>query len=170
MHVTTTERGFSYIDVMIAMSILLVGILTFGAALTAAIVRTQESEEQLQAKQICISTLEAVFSVRELKSAGFGWNAIAGNSEAAGVFLEGVQAVYETPGVDGIPGTADDATGGVLIPGFHREIVITRQLDTDFTPARDNMKEITIRVTYRVGGGQRVEEITTWIAEYQFEL
>jgi hypothetical protein len=163
------EGGFSYIDVMIAVTILLVGVLTFGAALTAAVVRTQESEEQLQAKQICTSTLESIFSARELQSATFGWDAIGGVSASPGAFLEGPQPVYEEPGADGIVGTADDSVGGTPVPGFEREIVITRRLDTDFTPPRDNLKEVTVRVTYAVGGGRRVEEISTWIANYQFE-
>ena len=51
------ERGFSYIDVMIALVILLVGILASTAALTANLVRSYETEKQVIAKQIALSTI-----------------------------------------------------------------------------------------------------------------
>ena len=168
--VARSERGFSYIDVLIAITILLVGILTFAAAMTAAVVRTQESEEQLQAKQIATSTLESIFSVRELRTSGFGWDSIGTTTGTpTGVFLSGSQPVYSGPGPDGIVGTADDSSGTTVVPGFRREIQVTQRLDTDFSPPRDNLKEVTVRVTYRVGRANRVEEVTTFIANYEFD-
>lgn len=57
-----SESGFSYVDVMIAMTILLIGILTLAAALTAAFVQTTAGENQLRGKAIATSTLENVMA------------------------------------------------------------------------------------------------------------
>src|SRR4051812_17132179 len=57
----TNESGFSYIDVMIALVILMVGILASAAALTANLVRSFETEKQVVAKQIALSTIESIF-------------------------------------------------------------------------------------------------------------
>lgn len=177
MTLRSSQDGFSYVDIMIALTILLVGVLTLGAALTAAVVRTDESEEQLRAKQVVTSTLESIFSARDLKTPGFTWDAIANDSEPAGVFLTGPQAVYDGTGPDGIVGTADDRAGadGIVgnsddlqpVTGYQRDIVVSRILDTSFTPPADNLKVVTVTVTYSVGRADREVAIATYVANYQ---
>lgn len=147
------QQGFTYIDVMCGVMILLIGILALTSALTTAVVRTTESEKRLVAKQLATSTLESIFSARDLKVPGFGWAAI-GNADAStgfdglrqGIFLVGKQPIYPSGGADRIIGTRDDKCGtaginsstGVClgtdetpVSGFQREIVITDICDPD---------------------------------------
>ena len=112
------ERGFSYIDVMIALVILMVGILASAAALTANLVRSYETEKQVVAKQIALSTIESIFSARDIARPGAisGWNSIGNtgsntdtNGVAQGVFLTSFCPIREDMGWDGVAGTSDDA-------------------------------------------------------------
>ena len=66
----TNTKGFSYVDVMIGLVILMVGILGATQALTANLLRSYESEKQIVAKQLALSTIESVFSAREIASPG----------------------------------------------------------------------------------------------------
>lgn len=126
----TSEKGFTYIDVMIAVVILLVGILALTAAVTNAFITSTHREQQLIAKQIAGSTLESIFSVRDIKIKKFGWNAIGIAGEegldsrnpraATGIFqpytddtptLFSADGEEPSNGQDGIAGTRDDKCG-----------------------------------------------------------
>jgi hypothetical protein len=176
-----THRGFSFVDVMVAMAVLLVGVLAFCAALTAAVIRSDESEELMRARQLGSSTLESVFAARDLELFGLGWEAIANDDDPSGLgmFVTGAQPVYDSTGPDGIVGTADDGAGadGVVdtaddlapLPGLARSITVTRILDQDFTPPADNLKRITVRILYRVNNAPRDVELSTYVARYERE-
>lgn len=160
-----SEKGFSFVDVIIAVTIVLVGVLALSGAMSVALLRTQDTEEQLRAQQVVTSTLESIFSVRDLKT--LTWEKIAYTTDPTpGVFVAGVQPVYDGPGPDGIVGTADDATGTTVVPTYTREIVITPVLDPDLLIY--NAKRVLVRVNYKVGGGNRSEEIETWLTNYKF--
>jgi len=181
---TTRESGFSFIDVMIAVSILLVGVLALGAALTIAIARAQESEEQIRAKQIATTTAESIFAARDIQTQSLGWSAIRNgtgipDAQGVGSFLTGFQPVYDGPGQDGIVGTADDSRGpdGIagnaddhrLIDGYTRQIQITSLPDdVGFNPPRDNFKQVVVTINYSVNNAPRSVDVTTFIALYQF--
>jgi len=136
------EAGFSYVDVMIAITVLLVGVMAMLSAITSAVVMTTTSQQQLAAKQYAQSTIEAIFSARDLDSLGF--DAVGNMGDAnipGGVFLSGDLPFYSTAGPDGIAGTADDKAGtdGVVgtgddspaIDGFTRQVTITNIPDPD---------------------------------------
>ena len=59
------QSGFSYVDVMVAIVILLVGVLAMMAAISAAVVRAKGHEQQNLAKQVITSTMEGIMSVKE---------------------------------------------------------------------------------------------------------
>ncbi len=175
-----SEAGFSYIDVMIAIVILMVGILALLAAITGAVVQSKGQETQLDAKQIATSTLESIMSVKETDPTRLGWNAV-GNDTAnidpatgnpQGVFLTGVQQVTTGAGLDEVIGTADD--DGDAVPGFQRRIVITDECDVDRPspncpipgtfPVR--MRSVQVTITYFVGRLPRQEVLTTVLTDY----
>ena len=83
------EAGFSYVDVLCGIIILMIGILALVGAITAALVRSTELDQQLQAKQIATSTLESVISARDINRPGGipGWDSI--QNAPAGLFLIG---------------------------------------------------------------------------------
>ena len=71
-----SEAGFTYIDVMVAVVILLVGILALMSAITGAVFQTKGQEYQLSAKQIATSTMESIMSVKETDPLRLGWNKV----------------------------------------------------------------------------------------------
>lgn len=174
------EGGFSYIDLMIAVAILMVGILALVAAMTGAIASTTRIENQLAAKQFATSSLEAIFTARDVNRDNlFGWDRIgnAGDPNIPnGIFLTGLQPIWPTAGDDGIIGTADDddhtsgpdgiaGTADDVQPerGFQRQIAIT---NVGNAPPY-TMRRIDVTVTFWLGAIQQQETISTFVANYR---
>lgn len=187
----SNERGFSYIDVMIALVILMVGILASTAALTANLLRSYETEKQVIAKQIALSTIESIFSARDIARTGAisGWNSIGNEGSnpdsggtPQGVFLNDFRPIREDLGWDGVAGTSDDAcaAGAVcqvsgrpdntseVLSGFERRIVITDLQDSErpSPPHPISRRRIDVTVRYFVNRLQREQTVSTIIANY----
>lgn len=188
----SNERGFSYIDVMIALVILMVGILASVAALTANLVRSFETEKQAIAKQIALSTIESIFSAREIARPGSvaGWGAVGNvgtnpdsNGNMQGVFLIGFRPVREDMGWDGVAGTADDgcdagspcqvgsdpANTSEVVGGYDRRIVITDLQDSErpTPPHPISRRRVDVTVRYYVNRLQREQTVSTIITDYK---
>jgi type II secretory pathway pseudopilin PulG len=174
----SNEAGFSIIDVMIAVTILLVGVLALVAATARAIVNTTISQETLIAKQFAASTIEGIFSARDLDS--LGWNAVGnvGSSEIpGGTFVTGEQDIWPTAGADGIVGTSDDSSGpdgiagnsddGTPAEGYRRRITISNVPDPIRPSATPSLRRIDVTILYSVGGKQFEETFTTFVANYR---
>lgn len=178
-----SEAGFSYIDVMIAVVILLVGILALMSAITGAVFQSRGQELQLNAKQIAGSTMESIMSVKETDQqvvpVRLGWNAIGNvgsnpdaNGVNQGIFVTGFQPVKIGAGTDQIIGTADDT--GSTVDGFQRRIVITDECDPDRPSYNCNpvgnyavkIRLVEITINYFVGTVQRQEQLTTVLTDY----
>jgi type II secretory pathway pseudopilin PulG len=180
MKAVSKEAGFSYIDVMIAVTILLVGVMGLAGAITRGIALTTVSQEMLTAKQMAASTVEAIFTARELELNGFGWPSIGNvgsSSVPAGIFLTGEQLIYPTPGADGIVGTADDSKGpdgiagnaddGTPTAGFTRQITITDIADPNRPNAPITLRQMDVTINFWTSGKKRRETFTTYIAFYR---
>jgi type II secretory pathway pseudopilin PulG len=172
------EAGFSYVDVMIAVTILLVGIMGMLSAITAGVVMTSTSQQHLAAKQYAQSTIEAIFSARDLDELTFDAIGNVGDTNIpGGVFLSGDQRIYSSPGRDGVVGTADDAAGpdgtsgtaddGVPADGFTRQIEITNVPDPDRPGAAITLRQIKVTISYMIGGGRFRETLTSYAADYR---
>lgn len=190
-----SEAGFSYIDVIIAIVILMVGILAMLSGISAAIVHSAAQEQQLGAKQIITSAMESIRSAKETdlnrppEQIRLGWPAVgnvgsnpdpgpdgifetADDGPPQGIFVTGFQQVTTGAGPDEIVGTGDD--NGQVVPSFRREIVITDVCDPDRpsyncpTPGNNpvKMRTVTITITYFVGALQRQEVVRTVLADY----
>ena len=175
-----SESGFSYIDVMIAHVILLVGDLALLSGLSGSILQARSHEQQLLAKQVATSTMESIMSVKETDPTRLGWNAVGNvgsnpdaNGVAQGVFVTGWQPVYSDPGPDNVIGTADDA--GAIVANLQRRVVITDVCDPDrpsptiCSPAgtyKVKIRSVAVTVQYYVGGLQRQENLTTVLTDY----
>jgi type II secretory pathway pseudopilin PulG len=185
------ERGFSYIDVMIALVILMVGILASTAALTANLVRSYETEKQVVAKQIALSTIESIFSARDIARPGAisGWESIGNvgsNPDSSGtprgIFLADFRPIRADMGWDGVAGTVDDAcaagaacqvsgrpdNSSEVMNGFERRIVITDLQDSErpTPPHPISRRRIDITVRYWVNQLRREQTVSTIIANY----
>lgn len=180
-----TEAGFTYIDVMIAIVILLVGILALLSAITGAVLQSRGQEEQLIAKQIAASAMESIMAVKETTNDPetpaddrLGWNAVGnvGTNPVGGVnmgiFTTGFQPVRLNAGPDEVIGTPDD--NGTVVAGFQRRIVIRDECDANRPSANCNpagtyavkVRSVEITVTYFVGTIQRQEQIVTVLTDY----
>lgn len=178
MNDNSGESGFSYIDVMIAVTILLVGVMAMLSAITSGIVMTTTSQQQLNAKQFAQSTIESIFSARDLDALGFDAIGNVGNTSIpGGVFLTGDRKFYSTAGPDGVVGTADDAAGpdGTLgtsddtppVDAFTRQITITNVPDPDRPTAVISLRQIDVTISYKLGKSQYLETMTSYVANYR---
>jgi type II secretory pathway pseudopilin PulG len=175
-----SEAGFSYLDVMVAVAVLLVGIMALLGAMTGAITATTRNENQLVAKQFATATLEAIFTARDVnRDNTFGWDRIGnvGDSDIpGGVFLTGRRPIWPTPGADGILGTGDDDDGAngpdgtpntsddiQPVEGFEREIIIA---NVGNSPPY-TMRRIEVAISYWSGSSRHREVITTFVANYR---
>lgn len=174
-----SEKGFSYVDVMIAIVILMIGVLGALSAISASIVRGKGQEQQITAKQIATSTMEAIMSAKETNPDRLGWKTV-GNIGSNfdefgvphGVFVTGTNAVLSAPGPDQLVGTIDDT--GTPVVGFRREIVIGDICDPDRpsyncpTPGtfEVKMRVIDVRVFYYIGQVEFSERVRTVLTQY----
>ena len=178
MKTTKPEAGFSYVDVMVGIAILLIGVLGLVSAMTRAIAMTTISQEMLSAKQIATSTVEAIFTARDLET--LGWDAIGNvgsTSVPGGIFPTGEQPIYPTPGQDGIVGTEDDSRGpdgiagnsddGTPADGYTRTIIITDKPDPNRPTAAISLREVQVTINYWMSSRKRTETFTSYIANYR---
>ena len=108
-HMQQTQQGFSLIETMISMAILVIGLLSLLGVFGIAMASTQTSQENNTAKQLANEAMEGILTARE--TANISWAQINNSGPAGGIFLAGFLAI-NCAGVDGIIGTADDAACG----------------------------------------------------------
>ncbi len=185
-----TEDGFSYIDVVIAIVILMVGILSMISALTANLIRLSETEKRIVAKQIALSTIESIISAKEISRPGVieGWDAVGNvgtnpvDGVPKGIFLTGWRPIRAEMGWDGVAGTIDDACSGegacavsgrpandsAVMSNFEREIIITDVPDPErpTPPNAISRRKIEVNIRYFVNQAVRRETVSTLVANY----
>ena len=185
-----SEGGFSYIDVVIAIVILMVGVLSMISALTANLIRLSETEKRIVAKQIALSTIESIISAKEISRPGVieGWDAVGNvgsnpvDGVPKGIFLTGWRPIRSEMGWDGVAGTVDDACSGegacvvngrptndsALISNFEREIIITDVPDPErpTPPYGITRRRIEVNVRYFVNQAVRRETVSTLVTNY----
>ena len=115
------QRGFTLLETMIAMLVLMVGVVGLAGMLANSLSYMNMSQVEYIAQQKAAEAIESIFTARDLGSAT--WSSIcnvgssvccAGASPCnTGIFLNGAQPLCQ-PGTDGIYDTADDfASPGV---------------------------------------------------------
>lgn len=183
-------RGFSLLEVVIAIAILMTGLLALLATFGVALASTENSQEDLVAKQKAMEAVESIYTARNTQQLGFA--AIANVNAAGGIFNLGYQPLLAA-GADGLVGTNDDANfpgcpGGVEcinLPGpdgilgtaddnqlslqnFQRQITITSVLQPDGTP-NPNLKQVQVDVRYTKAGSSKTRTYTTiaYISSYR---
>lgn len=184
------EAGFSYIDVMCAIVILMVGILALVSALTANMIRTYESEKRIIAKQSALSTIESIISAKDIARPGVieGWDSLKNvqesvpNGQINGIFLTGFRPVREDMGWDGVAGTVDDACdfgAPCSVPGrttnasdeiknMQRKIEISDIEDPERPSPTYSIfrRKVTVTIRFNVNQAVREEVVSTIIAKY----
>jgi type IV pilus modification protein PilV len=171
----SAQRGFTLIEVMIAIAILSIGILTLIAAFGAAIASTRSAQQDLIARQKALEAMESIYTARNTQQIVFTQIA---NIGSGGIFTDGATAMLSAgpdglvntaddinfaasgvcpagpecipvPGPDGILGTADDLP--MSLANFTRQIQINTVLDANGN-LDTNLKQVVVTVTYtRIG-------------------
>lgn len=175
------QAGFSLIEVMIAIVVMTIGLLSVVASIAAAVAATQSAQEDLIARQKALEVLESIYTARNSQQIPFK---SINNVASGGVFLSGAQPLL-CAGPDGLVGTNDDVActtaggatcpdGGaecMVMPGpdgilggsgaaddvimslgnFTRTITISHVLLANGT-VNDNMMAVSITVSYTKAG------------------
>jgi type II secretory pathway pseudopilin PulG len=112
------EGGFSLLEVMISMVILMVGLVSLLGVFGLAMATTLTSKEDMIAKQLANEAYESILTARN--SSQLTWDDVQNSGStncpvtgaaSCGIFLVPAQPMYKA-GLDGIYGTSDDASAG----------------------------------------------------------
>jgi len=176
---SSQQGGFSLIEVMVAITLLSIGILSLVAAFASAVASTQNAEENLIARQKALEAMESIFTARNTQQITF---VAINNIPNGGLFTSGSSPMWSAgpdglvntaddipfpvngvcpagpecfpmPGPDGILGTADDIP--MSLGNFSRSILIAPVLEADGVTIDPNLRQITVTVTYQGGRGQQ---------------
>src|SRR5271155_316031 len=98
------QRGFTLVEVMIAIVIMTIGMLAVIASFATAITATASAQEDLIARHKALDAMESIYTARNSQQLPF---ASINNVAAGGIFLPGALPL-KCAGPDGIVGTADD--------------------------------------------------------------
>ena len=180
VRITTRNDGFSLIEVMIAMIIMTVGLMSLVGVAAVGVQRVGQSSPMLIAREKAREAIESVHSARD--TGELAWAKVQ-NVAAAGIFLSGAQSL-RLSGPDGLINTADDGaietirTAGIdnilgngddvitTLTDYTREIRIT-PLNYDATGTLNpNLRQIEVIVRYRIDAVWRSYTITTYISSY----
>ena len=171
-----SESGVSLIEAMIAMLVLTVGAIGMASMFLKGMQVAGSSPTELVATQKAAEAIESVFSARD--SHTITWDKLRNADQ--GIFVKNPQPMF-VAGDDGILGTKDDGKDGadtgvletVVLPGpdqligtaddreetlegFKREIKIT--------DVRDDLRVISVTITYPAGGATRTYTLTSYIS------
>ena len=173
------QGGFSLIEVMVAITLLSIGILTLVAAFASSVASTQNAEQNLIARQKALQAMESIFTARNTQQITF---AQINNIPSGGIFTLGATPMWSAgpdglvntaddvpfpangvcpagpecfpmPGPDGILGTPDDVP--MSLANFTRSITIAPVLQADGVTVNPNLRQITVTVTYQGGTGEQ---------------
>jgi hypothetical protein len=174
-----SENGFSLVEVVVALGILVAGLLSLAGVFSLGMLHMAGSTPGLIAREKAREAVESVHTARD--TGDLPWTKIQ-NTPAPGVFLVGPQPMYRA-GADGLVNTADDAAAGlemqaghdnilgtaddVPLTDFTREIQITNLFaDGSLTVVNQNLRQIKVIIRYKVGGNWRTYTLTTYISSF----
>lgn len=169
------EQGFSMVEVIIAIFILTIGLMSTAAAVTFALEFGAISKNVSNGKLVIVSSIEEIESLRNSRRLDFKQIANVGGVDNNGSpnsfngFSTEFRAVSLSPGPDGVNGTNDDltdpGTDGVFgsgddfnNPALERSGYSRRIKITNLTGS-ETIKKVEIKVRY-IGAGGKLGEIT----------
>lgn len=182
----SSGSGFTLIEMMIAVSVLTIGLLSVFGLFAYCLSTMQLAQEELIAREKAKQGLESVFGARD--DAEITFDQIQ-NVSSGGIFVDGFQLMYFPPGADGIVNTADDSNSAnsqldsVVLPGpdgilgtaddivqpltnFKRQIQITPVLLTSGAPNPD-LRQVTVTVQYTSAGQTHQYQVSSYISRYR---
>ena len=141
------QGGFTLIEVLIAIAVMSIGLLSVVASIATAIQATQSAQEDLIGRQKAMDALESIYTARNSQQVGFS---AINNTSSGGIFLGTSQSLL-CAGPDGLVGTADDVpcttSGGVTCPNGGAECWVL--------PGPDGILGTSDDVTYSLANFKR---------------
>ena len=179
MH-ASSEKGFTFIEVMFAMGILTVGVLGVAAVLAAGVQNLSSSPGDVVVTQKAAQAVEAVFAARDSHKVTWAQvRNVQGASGDNGIFVDAPQQL-KLAGPDGLVNTGDDLSTieSVVLPGkdgtletADDEIVpltqYTRQITIRDVPnTSGQLRSVVVTMTFQNGPAKRVYTLSTFISSY----
>lgn len=170
------RNGFTLIETMIAVVVLMVGVLGLAGMLAAGLASMESSQDAFIAQQKAEEAVEAIYTATYDNTIGF---AQVANTSATppGIFLTGPQPLLQPapngllgtlagsgeppayilePGPDGILGTPDDVQAP--LSNFTRTITITN--------IEPNLQQVDVRIDYVTGGLTHSYDMKTMVSAF----
>lgn len=163
-----SERGFTLLEVVIAILVLTIGLMGTAAAITYSLQFTTLSKNLTNAKFVIVSTIEEIESLRNTQRLSYKQIENVGkvdNTDAQNVFSgfsTGFKSISTDPGNDGVYGTNDDissAAGADGIWGTNDDVIDSSRIrggysrQIEITNLSDTLKKIEIKVRYPANNG-----------------
>jgi prepilin-type N-terminal cleavage/methylation domain-containing protein len=156
------DRGFSLIEVLVAMLILTTGLLPLAAVFAAAVQQMASSTPMLMAREKAREAIESVHAARDTGEAS--WATIR-NIAQGGVFLGGARPIKD-PGLDGLVNTVDDGADQFSPELFTREILINTLNYDGTATVNPNLREVRVIIRYKVSNIWQSYTLVTYISSY----
>lgn len=177
-----SASGFTLIEVIVAMVVLMVGLLSLVGVFAIGVRRVGASSNQLIAREKAREAVESVHAARD--TGRLSWGNIR-NVADGGIFLNGQQSLRQAgddgivntsddssapmesikkPGADGILGSADDEV--LELTAFTREVLITPLNYPSTATLNPNLRQIAVIVRYRVDDAWRTYTLTTYVSSF----
>jgi prepilin-type N-terminal cleavage/methylation domain-containing protein len=172
-------KGFSLLETMIALVVLLIGVLALAAMLGTSLMYMNNSQNDFIAQQKTEEALEAIFTAKYDNRVTFSQINNTSATPVAGIFLTGAQPILQ-PGPDGLVGTSADtgATPAYLylpgpdgILGTADDLVtplsnFTRTITINAVNGDANLRQIIVSVSYTAGTTSRTYSMTSYISAF----
>lgn len=180
------DEGFSLVEVMLAVFVTSVGLVSLLALFAQAIATTQLAQQEMIARQKAREALESIFTARNTQQITFD---LINNTGNGGVFLAGWQPLrrpnppsgagdglvgtaddgdvdkMELPGPDGYMGTPDDQI--IVLDNYERQITIS-PIAAGGGGSNPDLRQITIQVRYTTPGGMvRTFDVSSYVSRYR---
>jgi prepilin-type N-terminal cleavage/methylation domain-containing protein len=166
--IQSDERGFTLLEVLIALAVLVVGLMSMAYGIGVGLAVTQMSTMDTIAREKAREAMEDVFTARDTSTIQFtqicniptsgsnpnnclfvnGYTSMytadsSGLVNTNAAATQGVLETYVTPGPDGVLGTADDVTYNLT--GFQRSIQVTSVSSSDGYTV---LAQVTVTIQY----------------------
>ena len=175
-----SEAGFTLLEVVVAMGILSVALLSLVGVFATGLRRVGSSSNQLIAREKAREAIESVHAARD--TGRVSWDSVR-NVADGGIFLPGALPLTK-PGADGIVGTADDGAvetvrkpgpDGILgntddeivtLTNFSREVILTPLNFPNTANVNLTLRQVTVNIRYLVENTWQTYTLTTYVSSF----
>jgi|SRR5271157_1452934 len=172
------QRGFTLVEVMVAMAVLVFGVLSLVSIFTQGLRASYQTQIQYIAQQKAQEAMESIFTARDTRLVT---SAQINNVSQGGIFMDNAQPLC-APGPDGLFGTADDdctnpdsivvAPGPDQIFGTADDVSInlnpwmTRTIVIAPVANTANLKSVTVTINWKYEGQTSQYQVASFISNF----